>query len=56
MEKVNLNRLRDQAHQIAVEHGWWEKEHSSEHCLCLVISELMEAVNADRKNSHANGK
>lgn len=53
---VELNRLKDEAHRIAVEHGWHEKEYSDEHWLCLVISELMEAVNADRKNKHADRK
>lgn len=31
-----------------------EKDLSDEHFLCLVISELMEAVEADRKEKHAN--
>lgn len=53
---VELNRLKDEAHRIAVGHGWHEKEYSDEHWLCLVISELMEAVNADRKNKHADRK
>lgn len=50
----NLNSLRDKAYQCAVVHGWHEQEYSNEHFLCLVISELMEAVEADRKGSHAN--
>lgn len=51
--KINLNELRDKAYKCAVEHGWHEKEYSNEHCLCLVISELMEAVEADRKGDWA---
>lgn len=50
----NLNELRDKAYQCAVSHGWHEKDLSDEHFLCLVISELMEAVEADRKEKHAN--
>lgn len=50
----NLNDLRDKAYQCAVVHGWHEKEYSNEHFLCLVISELMEAVEADRKGKHAD--
>ena len=50
----NLNDLRDKAYQCAVVHGWHEHEYSNEHFLCLVISELMEAVEADWKGSHAD--
>lgn len=51
---MNLNELRDKAYQCAVAHGWHETELSNEHCLCLAISELMEAVEADRKGIRAN--
>lgn len=51
---TNLNELRDKAYQCAVAHGWHEEDLSDEHFLCLVISELMEAVEADRKGKHAN--
>lgn len=46
---MNLNELRDRAYRCAVAHGWHEENLSNEHFLCLVISELMEAVEADRK-------
>ena len=52
----NLNDLRDKAYQCAVVHGWHEQEYSNEHFLCLVISELMEAVEADRKGKNADTK
>lgn len=48
------NKLRDEIHQTAVAHGFWENTPSDEHFLCLVISELMEAVEADRKGKHAD--
>lgn len=51
---MNLNELRDRAYKTACEHGWHDEEYSNEHFLCLVISELMEAVNADRKGRHAD--
>lgn len=51
---MNLNELRNQAYRNAVVHGWHEENLSDEHFLCLVISELMEAVEADRKGSHAD--
>ena len=50
----NLNELRDKAYQIALDNGWHKENLSDEHFLCLVISELMEAVEADRKEKHAN--
>ena len=49
MSKIDLNALRDRAYKIACEHGFHDEELSNEHCLCLVICELMEAVEADRK-------
>lgn len=51
---MNLNELRDKAYETAVKHGWHNESKSNEHCLCLVVSELMEAVEADRKNKHAD--
>lgn len=53
---MKLNELRDRAYKNAVAHGWHEEEKSDNHWLCLVISELMEAVEADRLNKHANYK
>ena len=49
----DLNKLRDKAYQCAVAHGWHDQEYSNEHFLCLVISELMEAVEADRNGKRA---
>lgn len=51
---MNLNELRDRAYKTACEHGWHEEEYSNEHYLCLVISELMEALEADRKGKHSD--
>ena len=53
---MNLNELRDKAYKCAVTHGWHEENLSDEHFLCLVISDLMEAVEADRKDNHADIK
>lgn len=46
---TNWNELRDRAYKNACEHGWHDEDWSDEHFLCLIISELMEAVQADRK-------
>lgn len=48
---MNLNKLKDKALKIATDNGW--NNGSDRHYICLVISELMEAVEADRKDSHA---
>ena len=53
MSKIDLNTLRDRAYKTACEHGFHEQELSNNHFLCLVISELMEAVEADRKGKRA---
>ena len=41
---MNLNELAKEAHQIAVEHGWWEKEPSFGDLVDLMHSELSEAL------------
>ena len=48
MENINLNKWRDRAYKTACEHGFHDKELSNEHCLMLVITELSEAVEAER--------
>lgn len=48
-----LNSLRDECYKISREHGFDDKPYSEQHAMCLVISELMEAVEADRKDNHA---
>lgn len=54
MKEIDWNKLRDDAHANSLEHGWWEGTPSDKHFLCLVISELMEAVEADRNNIRAD--
>lgn len=49
-----LNTYRDQAYKIACEHGFHDEEQSIEHWKCLIVSELMEAVEADRKSYNAD--
>lgn len=51
--KEELNDLRDKCYKNACDHGFHDVELSERHFLCLVISELMEAVDADRKERHA---
>ena len=51
---MNLNKLRDEAYSVAKANGWHEEEHSDSHLLMLIITEIAEAVQADRKNHHAD--
>lgn len=51
---MNLNGLRNEAYSIAKANGWHEEEHSDSHWLMLIITEIAEAVQADRKDKHAD--
>ena len=54
---MELQKIRDyaaQAHRIASDHGFHDDKKSDAHFLCLVISEIMEAVEADRKDQRAD--
>lgn len=53
MEKIDLNELRDRAYKTACEHGFHDKEFSDEHWKMLIITEIAEAVEADRKDKWA---
>lgn len=53
MNNIDLNALRNRAYKIACEHGFHDEELSNEHSLMLVITELAEAVEADRKRKVA---
>ena len=50
----NWNELRDRAYHTAKAHGFHKGDESAQHYLCLVITELAEAVEADRKRKRAN--
>ena len=48
------NELRDRAYQCVCKHGFHDVGYSDEHWLMLIITEISEAVDADRKGKHAN--
>lgn len=51
---MDLNKLRDEIHANAVAKGFWDEQLSDQHCLMLVITELSEAVEADRAGKQPN--
>ena len=51
-----LNRLRDEAYTTACNKGFHDEKHSDEHYLMLVITEIAEAVQADRKGRRVTRK
>lgn len=51
--KEKTKEFIDRAYKCACEHGFHDKELSIEHFLMLVITEISEAVEADRKNLKA---
>lgn len=56
MNNINLNELRNRAYKTACDHGFHDEDWSNGHFLCLVISELMEAVEADRQGQDGRAK
>lgn len=56
MNTEELNALKERAYKTAVAHGFHEEEKKDSYWLGLVMSEAGEAINADRKEMHANTK
>ncbi len=48
-----INKLAEEIHQNAVSKGFFEKEKNIGEMLCLIHSEVSEALEADRKDHHA---
>lgn len=51
---MNYNEYSKQAHETAVNHGFWKTKYSNEHFLMLVCTEIAEIIEADRKDKKAN--
>jgi NTP pyrophosphatase (non-canonical NTP hydrolase) len=41
---MNIKLLQADIHSNAVDHGWWDKERNIPECLCLIHSEVSEAL------------
>lgn len=52
---MNYEQLVQQAYQNACNKGFHDTELSDQHCLALIISELSEALEADRKGKSLTG-
>lgn len=51
---MDYRKFTERAHRNAVNHGFWESVQSPEHYLMLVVTEIAEAVNSDRKGKRAD--
>ena len=50
---MDLQKLSQEAFETAKAHGWHDEEQPDETLLMLIITEIAEAVQADRKDKHA---
>ena len=50
---MTRNEFAYKAHENAKEKVFWQERLSNEHCLMLVITEIAEVVEADRKDERA---
>jgi NTP pyrophosphatase (non-canonical NTP hydrolase) len=54
IDNEKLQKLAKEIYEIAVAHGWHEDTKPNGLWMALVVSEVAEAIEADRKNKHAN--
>ena len=52
MDTEKLNRWAKVIHDNATAHGWHEEKHSPENWLSLIMCEVAEAIEADRKDEY----
>lgn len=51
---MDLQKLQEEAHEIAVSKGFWDKERNNSEMLMLMVSELGEACEGLRHGDWAN--
>lgn len=47
---MSIKKLQQKIHQQNIEAGWWEKPREKGTLLCLIHSEISEAMEGERKN------
>ena len=50
VEAKQINEWIERAYRNAVKHGWHEERKEDSHWLMMIVTEVAEAVQADRKN------
>ena len=50
---MKINEMVEEVHQVAKEHGWWEKPRAPLEIYALIHSEISEAVEEARKGNPA---
>lgn len=48
---MQINELIKRSHKTAVEHGFWEKSKNTAEKLMLIVTEIAEACEEDRKGN-----
>ena len=56
IDAEKLTKWSKEIYENAVAHGWHEEKHSPEHYLGLIMTEVAEAVEADRKDRRSKVK
>ena len=51
---MKIKETAESVHQNAVNHGWWEEKRSVPELLCLIHSEVSEALEAYRNKDESN--
>lgn len=52
---MDINEISKQIHENAKEKGFWDKERNLGEMLMLIVSEVSEAMEADRKDNYFQG-
>jgi len=46
---IHLKRICNKVHETALEKGWWQDYRPTSECLMLIVTEVAEACESDRK-------
>lgn len=54
IKNIDFEALANDIHRNACKHGWHEQKHYDSHFVMMIVSELGECVNAERKGKYAD--